>query len=300
MMANDTPPIRATTSSRSSAASPTAPRAGYPQLTIPMGYSATQRRTLNVSIHANAYKERDLIGVALRDRAGRRSCASRSREVNPSMYRCAKTRPGAARSPRAASCNPDYESTMKLIGGAAPALAVLARDGVGEVAAGPPDRGHASVRDAGQGVPGADRADQRRGPGAAGRARAQHATRSRRRRRSTASGRRPASRGPLHGIPVLLDDTIDVRGLPTTGGSIALQKSMPRATPRWWPSSRRRARSCSARPTSPSSTACFDANMPEGYSSLGGQVLLPSDTDKTPAGSVGGLARPRPRRASRR
>ncbi len=32
----------------------------------------------------------------------------------------------------------------------------------------------------------------------------------------------------------------------------------------------------------------FDANMPEGYSSLGGQVLLPSDTDKTPAGSSAG------------
>ena len=34
----------------------------------------------------------------------------------------------------------------------------------------------------------------------------------------------------------------------------------------------------------------FDANMPEGYSSLGGQVLLPSDTDKTPAGSSAGSA----------
>ena len=34
----------------------------------------------------------------------------------------------------------------------------------------------------------------------------------------------------------------------------------------------------------------FDANIPEGYSSLGGQVLLPSDTDKTPAGSSGGSA----------
>ncbi len=30
--------------------------------------------------------------------------------------------------------------------------------------------------------------------------------------------------------------------------------------------------------------------MPEGYSSLGGQVLLASDTDKTPAGSSAGAA----------
>ena len=34
----------------------------------------------------------------------------------------------------------------------------------------------------------------------------------------------------------------------------------------------------------------FDSNLPEGYSSLGGQVLLPSDTDKTPAGSSAGSA----------
>src|SRR6185295_13983151 len=34
----------------------------------------------------------------------------------------------------------------------------------------------------------------------------------------------------------------------------------------------------------------FDSNMPAGYSSLGGQVLLPSDTDKTPAGSSAGSA----------
>ena len=34
----------------------------------------------------------------------------------------------------------------------------------------------------------------------------------------------------------------------------------------------------------------FDANLPEGYCSLGGQVLLPSDTDKTPAGSSAGSA----------
>ena len=44
----------------------------------------------------------------------------------------------------------------------------------------------------------------------------------------------------------------------------------------------------------------LDANAPEGYSSLGGQVLLPSDTDKTPAGSSAGSAGRRRRRAWRR
>ena len=44
----------------------------------------------------------------------------------------------------------------------------------------------------------------------------------------------------------------------------------------------------------------FDANMPEGYSSLGGQVLLPSDTDKTPGRLLGRQRRPRRPRAWRR
>jgi hypothetical protein len=43
---------------------PSGPQAGYPQVTIPMGYSTTTRRTLDVSVNGGAYDERDLIGVA--------------------------------------------------------------------------------------------------------------------------------------------------------------------------------------------------------------------------------------------
>ena len=43
---------------------PSSPQAGYPQITIPMGYNTTQRRTQNVSVNGGAYDERDLIGVA--------------------------------------------------------------------------------------------------------------------------------------------------------------------------------------------------------------------------------------------
>ena len=34
-------------------------------------------------------------------------------------------------------------------------------------------------------------------------------------------------RGPLHGIPVLVKDNLDVAGLPTTAGSVALENSVP-------------------------------------------------------------------------
>ncbi len=34
-------------------------------------------------------------------------------------------------------------------------------------------------------------------------------------------------RGPMHGIPVLVKDNLDVAGLPTTAGNVALQNSVP-------------------------------------------------------------------------
>ena len=71
---------------------PSGPTAGTPQITIPMGYSATTRRPVDVSIHGNKLSERNLIGVAyvIEQATKLRQPAS---EVNPSMYRCAKTVP---------------------------------------------------------------------------------------------------------------------------------------------------------------------------------------------------------------
>src|SRR3954453_905476 len=34
-------------------------------------------------------------------------------------------------------------------------------------------------------------------------------------------------KGPLHGVPVLVQDNLDVANLPTTAGSLALQNSVP-------------------------------------------------------------------------
>ena len=97
------------------------------------------------------------------------------------------------------------------------------------------------------------------------------------------------ARGPLHGLPVLIDDTIDVQGLPTTAGSIALQKSMPRGDAALVAKLRAAGAIILGKTNVTELGGLFDSNLPEGYSSLGGQVLLPSDTDKTPGGFVRGL-----------
>jgi amidase len=79
-------------------------------------------------------------------------------------------------------------------------------------------------------------------------------------------------RGPLHGIPVLLKDNIGTTELPTTAGSIALEGSVPFRdailTARL-----RAAGAIVLGKTNLSEFANWvDLSMPNGYSSLGGQV----------------------------
>ena len=90
---------------------PSTPQAGYPQITIPMGYNDTLRRTVDVNVFGGAYSEFDLIGVAYVIEQGTllRKPAS---EVNPSMYRCAKTKPAPPYAKRG-DCNPDYDSLAR-------------------------------------------------------------------------------------------------------------------------------------------------------------------------------------------
>ena len=100
---------------------PSGPQAGYPQITIPMGYNATHAADAERLGPRQRLQRAQPDRRRLRDRAGHASCASRRQQLNPSMYRCAKTVPAPPFAARG-GCNPDYDATMELVGGTAPTL----------------------------------------------------------------------------------------------------------------------------------------------------------------------------------
>jgi amidase len=98
-----------------------------------------------------------------------------------------------------------------------------------------------------------------------------------------AERRRGRSRGPLHGIPVLLKDNLDTTDMPTTGGCLALSGRVPREDA----FQVRRLRDAGA-------VILGKLNLHElalgltTVSSLGGQTLNPYDLSRAPGGSSGG------------
>jgi amidase len=97
-------------------------------------------------------------------------------------------------------------------------------------------------------------------------------------------------RGPLHGIPVLVKDNVDVAGLPTTAGALALEQSFPGGDA-FLVQRLRAAGAVILGKTNLTEFANFTTvGMPSGYSGLGGQVLNPYDVSQTPSGSSSGSA----------
>ncbi len=89
-------------------------------------------------------------------------------------------------------------------------------------------------------------------------------------------------RSPLHGIPVVLKDNIDTADMPTTGGSILLEGSLP-------PDDAfvvRKLRAAGAIVLAKLNMSEFASGA--ALSSLGGQTLNPHDLLRTPSGSSGG------------
>lgn len=94
-----------------------------------------------------------------------------------------------------------------------------------------------------------------------------------------ASGRR----SPLHGIPIAIKDTVDVKDIPSAGGNILLAGTFPAHDA-----------TVVARLREAGAIIFFKANLDEfnlgaeGLSSLGGQVLNPYDSTRNPGGSSAG------------
>jgi len=97
------------------------------------------------------------------------------------------------------------------------------------------------------------------------------------------------SRGPMHGIPVLLKDNIDTKdNMPTTAGSRALKDSYP-LQDSWVAQSLRQAGAVIIGKANLSEWANFRGkNSTSGWSGVGGQVKNPYVLDRNPCGSSSG------------
>ncbi|HET6604362.1 MAG TPA: amidase [Xanthomonadaceae bacterium] len=97
-------------------------------------------------------------------------------------------------------------------------------------------------------------------------------------------------RGPLHGIPVLVKDNIDVAGMATTAGSLALADNLP-PDDAFIVARMREAGLLILGKTNLSEWANFRSTRSiSGWSARGGQTLNPHVLDRNPCGSSSGSA----------
>lgn len=104
-----------------------------------------------------------------------------------------------------------------------------------------------------------------------------------------AERRRGRVRGPLHGIPILLKDNIGTKDQPTTAGSIALARNSTRRDAFVTARLRKAGAVILGKANLAEFANWMSLNMPNGYSSLGGQVLSAYD-GSNPSGSSSGSA----------
>jgi Asp-tRNA(Asn)/Glu-tRNA(Gln) amidotransferase A subunit family amidase len=284
---------------------PSSPQAGYPEMVVPMGYTPLQRRNIGVDITAGAYDEYDIVGAgyALEQATHLRQPAAM---VDPASYRCADTVPAEPFAARG-HCNPDYAAALHMLNGEMTTLHFPLETASATSLEAKMNAGTLSSEDLVKAE--LTRIAQANAQGPAIQAvRALNPSALEAAKTSDQHRARHGARGPLEGIPVLVDDAIDAQGLATSGGSIALENNFPKADA----SLVAKLEAAGAivlgdanttelggefnqnlieQGTTPNcTTATTSGCMPQGYSSLGGQVLVASDTNETPAGSSAGSA----------
>jgi amidase len=268
---------------------PSGPQAGDPEITVPMGYTATQRRSVNVNINGGAYDELNLLGVGyVLEQATKLHKVPA--EVDPAEYRCARTTPAEPFASRG-HCNPDYVSIVKETKGTTKTVLPFSLEttsaktletmmGEGTLSAKELVQAElyriALTNSNGPAL----QAVRNINPNAVAEATAIDKSRKK---------GKPAA-GSLVGIPVLINDSIDATGFPTSGGSIALQDNLPKADATLVAKLKAAGAIVLGDTNITELGGDFDPNMAQGYSSLGGQVLLPNDTNKSPGGSSAGAA----------
>ncbi len=96
--------------------------------------------------------------------------------------------------------------------------------------------------------------------------------------------------GVMFGLPVLIKDNIDVSGLHTTAGSLALSDNLAKEDAQIIMNLRRNGALILGKTNMTEFANYTGNNMPPGYSSRGGQVKNAYDRDKNPGGSSSGSA----------
>ena len=93
---------------------------------------------------------------------------------------------------------------------------------------------------------------------------------------------------PLFGLPVLIKDNIDVKGLPTTAGSVVLKDNIAAEDAPVVASLRRNGAVILGKTNMTEFANYTTDNMPNGFSSLGGQVINAYSPSMDPGGSSTG------------
>ncbi|GAA4004786.1 amidase family protein [Deinococcus rubellus] len=104
----------------------------------------------------------------------------------------------------------------------------------------------------------------------------------------------PDQRGPLHGLPLLIKDNIDVAGLPTTAGSALMAGHLPGADAPLVARLRAAGAVVLGKANMTEWANFMTVEMPNGYSSRGGQTINPwqvgADTGGSSSGSGAAVA----------